>query len=400
MRSLSDQFVAVGLALGVVLVIAYLLYRPKVQQSRQYQATVVPLANIMDVGFIIFAPAIVLLVGVFAPLAMLGVSLVAIATGFVIAYNIRNHEPLEGTDDVSNVVERVAEWALLAASIVNIAYYTLILMALLLLPLRAFTTGRQTVGGVLFLVAILAVGFSGGMEWLNRQGDRTTAFNIAAVIGVLVAFLIYNLQEALGGRFGIGDSPTIDVDALRKVIGLFAIVQGFEAARYIGVRFSAERRITGMRVAQGLSTVVFVLLVAAILVLFLPPEEEVTGTAIFVVSDKIGRSMPFLLLLAAIGSQTSAVINATSSRSDMLVSNEVPRSLSFVAILAPAILVVIFADVSVAVNIASRVFAFYFLIQVALAMMLARRRANWGALAGFALVGLAMATILLFGLPL
>ncbi|MGI9614916.1 MAG: hypothetical protein ACR2QO_18545 [Acidimicrobiales bacterium] len=400
MRSLSDQIVAVGLSLIVVLILAYLLYRPRVQQSRQYRATVVPLANIMDVGFIIFAPSIVLLVGLFAPLAMLGVSLVAIATGFVIAYNIRNHEPLEGTDDVSNVVERAAEWALLAASIVNIAYYTLILMALLLLPIEAFTTGRQTLGGVLFLAAILTVGLSGGMAWLNRQGDRTTAFNIAAVIGVLVAFVIYNVQEALGGRWGLGESPTIDVDALRKVIGLFAIVQGFEAARYIGVRFSAERRISGMRVAQGLSTVVFVALVASILVLFLPPEEEVSGTAIFVVSEKIGQSMPYMLLLAAIGSQTSAVINATSSRSDMLVNKKVPRKLSFAAILVPAILVVIFTDVSAAVNIASRVFALYFLIQASLAVLLARRRGTWGAMAGFAVVGAAMATILIFGLPL
>jgi hypothetical protein len=90
-----NQFVAVGIALLVLAALAWVLYRPKVQQSQTYQATVVPLANIMDVGFIVMSPAIVLLAGFAAPLVMLGICLLAIATGFAIAYNIRHYEPLE-----------------------------------------------------------------------------------------------------------------------------------------------------------------------------------------------------------------------------------------------------------------------------------------------------------------
>ncbi len=332
---------------------------------------------------------------------ILGVCLVAIAAGFVMAYNIRHYEPLRDTEDSVTKVERTAQWALLGASVVNIAYYTLLLMALLLLPFDAFTTGRQAFWGTLYLGAIAIVGYLGGMDWLNKQGDRTTAFNLAAVFGVLVAFLIYNVQETLGGRWALGESPTPGVEEFRKIIGLFAVVQGFEAARYIGVRFSAEQRISTMRIAQGIATIVFVGLIASILVLFLPPGGvEPDGTAIFVVSDKVGASMPYLLLLAAIGSQTSAIIGATSSRSDMLVDAKVPRRVSFLVILIPAILVVIFTDVNVAVNLASRVFAAYFLTQAFLASILARRKSDWGALAGSTVVGLAMATILIFGLPL
>ena len=65
--------------------------------------------------------------------------------------------------------------------------------------------------------------------------------SLFVVFGILVAFLIYNLQEALGGRWELGESPTPGVEEFRKIIGLFAMVQGFEAARYIGIRFSAER---------------------------------------------------------------------------------------------------------------------------------------------------------------
>ncbi len=66
----------------------------------------------------------------------------------------------------------------------------------------------------------------------------------------------------------------------------------------------------------------------------------------------------------------------------------------------PAIVFVLVADVTTAVNLASRVFVAYFLIQIALAAMLARRQRNYAAVAGFVLIGLVMATILIFGLPL
>ena len=102
------------------------------------------------------------------------------------------------------------------------------------------------------------------MDWLNRQGDRTTAFNLAAVIGIVVTFLVFNVQEALGGRWELGPSPDMGTEEIRKMIGLFAIVQGFEASRYIGVRFGAEQRVRTMHLAQVVASVVFVVLAVAL----------------------------------------------------------------------------------------------------------------------------------------
>ena len=404
MRTDSDQFIAVGLGLLTILALAYVLYRPRVQQSKEYQATVVPLANIMDVGFILFSPAIVLLVGWRAPFFMLGICLVAIAAGFAIAYNIRHYEPIEGQGGRPDRIEIIAEWSLLGASVVNIAYYTMILMALIQLPFGddANSVNGRTIMGVILLAVLVVIGMSGGMDWLNNAGNRTTAFNLAAVIGVVVAFLVANVQEALGGRWDLGPSPDLGSEELRKMIGLFAIVQGFEASRYIGVRFAAERRVSTMRVAQATSTVVFVVFMVTLLLAFLPtpPGVEEDGTAIFAVSGLVGDALPWLLLLAALGSQTSAIIGATSSRSDMLVNHHVERKRTFPIILIPAIMLVIFVDVNVAVNLASRVFAAYFTIQAALAILLAARKKHWWAVAGFAGVALMMLTILIFGLPL
>jgi hypothetical protein len=400
MRSNSDEFVAVGIALVCILVIAFVLYRPVIQSSKVYQATVVPLSNIMDVGFILFAPAIVLLAGFRAPFFMLGICLLAMAVGFAMAYNIRHYEPIAGQGGPPDRLENTSQWALLGASMVNIAYYTILLVALILLPFNSDTSGRQPLIGAIILAVVLVIGFSGGMDWLNKQGNRTTAFNLAAVIGIVIAFVVFNVQEWLGGRWGLGESQPLEAEDVRKVIGLFAIVQGFEASRYIGVRFAEERRVTTMRLAQVVSTVVFVVFILTLLVIFLPPAGEADHTAIFLASLQVGDSLPWLLLLAAIGSQTSAIIGATSSRSDMLVSRKVPRKYTFPIILGPAILLVLLVDVNVAVNLASRVFAAYFMVQATLAGLLASRKQNWAALAGFVAIGLAMAVVLIFGLPL
>ena len=402
MRTSSDEFIAVGLGFLTILVLAYALYRPRVQHSKQYQATVVPLANIMDVGFILFSPAIVLLVGVRAPFFMLGICLVAVAAGFAMAYDIRHYEPIHGQGGVPDRIETISEWSLLGASMVNISYYTIVLMALVLLPFDANSPDRRSLLGVLLLSALIVIGMRGGMNKLNQVGDRTTAFNLAAVIGIVVAFVVANVQAALGGRWDLGHSPELGPDEIRSMLGLFAMVQGFEASRYIGVRFGAQQRVTTMRIAQLISTVVFVVFVVALMAAFLPPRPDIPadGRAIFAVSELIGGLLPWLLLFAAIGSQTSAIIGATSSRSDMLVNNKIPRAITFPMILVPAILLVIFVDLNVAVNLASRVFAAYFTIQASLATLLAARKQNWWAMAGFVAVALMMLTILIFGLPL
>ncbi len=401
MRTVADHWVAFGAGLLTVLLLAGVLYRPRVQESRGYQAMVVPLANIMDVGFILFSPAIVLLAGFRAPWFMLGICLVAMAAGTAVAYNIRHYEPIEGAGGMPDRLEETSEWALLGASIVNIAYYTIVLIAIALLPFGVGSGSVETAIGVGLLVVVIAVGMSGGMDWLNRQSDRTTAFNLAAVVGIVVAFLVFNVQDVLGGRWDLGEPTAMGADDVRRMIGLFAVVQGFEASRYIGVRFGAERRVRTMRLAQVVSTVVFVLFVVSLLVVFLPPMADADGAAILLAADEVGGApLPWLLLLAALGSQTSAIIGATSSRSDMLVERRVPRRLSFPIILVPAILMVVLVDLNVAVNLASRVFAAFFTIQASLAVLLAHRAGNRSAVAGFTLVVLAMLTVLVLGLPL
>jgi hypothetical protein len=400
--------VSAGLFNSVVAVLtlaglAWVLYRPKVQESRTYKATVVPLAEIMDVGFIVFSPVIILLFGYYATWAMLGLCLLGILTGFAISYNINNYEPLVGKPDPLHRWNSFALWALIAASVVNVAYYALLLMTLVLLPLDLYSAGLAAATAALLLGILMIYGFAKGLMALNELGNRSTAFNLSAIAAVLVAFVVYNVQQLVGGDFDWPhfDAP-IDAEAFRKLLGLFVLVQGFEASRYIGAYFSAETRVKTMRSAQYIASTVYVLFVAFSLILFTRVEAPADVTAIFEVSKQVSGFLPFLIMAAALGSQLSAIVNDTETRTEMLagqIGDRVPRQWTFPLFLVPAILFVLLADVSSAVALASRVFAAYYLLQALLAGQLAWRAKRWGWLALFTGIGLAMAVVAVFGIP-
>jgi hypothetical protein len=391
-------------AVVTLVALALLLYRPKVQKSGTYIATVVPLGEIMDVGFIVFTPVIILLFGYDATWAMLGLCLLAILTGFATSYNINNYEPLVGKPDPLHRWNSFALWALLAASVVNVAYYAQLLMTLVWLPLGdLYSAGLVTATAALLLGILMIYGFAKGLMALNDLGNKTTAFNLSAIAAVLVAFATFNVQRLVGGDFDWPhfDAP-IDAEAFRKLLGLFVLVQGFESSRYIGSYFSADTRVKTMRSAQYISSTVYVLFVAFSLILFATVEAPANVTAIFEVSEQVSVFLPFLIMAAALGSQLSAIVNDTETRTEMLagqVGDRVPRRWTFPLFLVPAILFVVLTDVSSAVALASRVFAAYYLLQALIAGRLAWRARRWGWVAFFTGIELAMAVVAVFGLP-
>ena len=213
--------------------LAWVLYRPKVQESRTYKATVVPLAGIMDVGFIVFSPVIILLFGYDATWAMLGLCLFGILTGFAISYNINNYEPLIGKPDPLHRWNSVALWALIAASVVNEAYRAVLLMTLVFLPLGdLYSSGLVTATAALLLGNLAIYAFAKGLISLNNFANKSAAFNLSAIAAVVVAFGTFNVQELVGGDF---DWPHFnapdDAEALRKLLGLFVLVQTSASGR-------------------------------------------------------------------------------------------------------------------------------------------------------------------------
>ena len=147
----------------------------------------------------------------------------------------------------------------------------------------------------------------------------------------------------------------------------------------------------------------YIVFVAFSLVLFARVMVPHNATAIFEVSEQVSVFLPFLIMAAALGSQLSAIVDDTQTRSEMLagqVGNRLPRQWTFPLFLVPAILVVLLTEVSSVVALASRVFAAYYLSQALIAGRLAWRAKRWAWVAFFTGIALAMAVVAVFGLPI
>jgi hypothetical protein len=95
-------------------------------------------------------------------------------------------------------------------------------------------------------------------------------------------------------------------------------------------------------------------------------------------------------------------VNDTETRTEMLarqVGERLPRQWTFPLFLIPAILVVLLTEVSSVVALASRVFAAYYLSQALIAGRLAWRAGRWSWVAFFTGIALAMAVVMVFGIP-
>lgn len=390
------------LVIVTLIVLSGLLYSSRVQNSERYQATVVPLANIMDIGFVAMTPIIVYLTGLDSPLTLAGLCALGYAMGWVMRYNIRRFEPVSGVKGLMHDIAQTAKLALIVASVVNVAYYLQLMGAAIIYPFGLGDGGSlPTIIAVGSLIALGAIGYFFGLGKLNQVGQRMTAFNLAAVTAIIVGFLAYNAGVAMEGNWSLPDyNPPMTTESARQILGFFALVQGFEASRYLTEEYSAEERIRTMRIAQIIATVAFVLFPLSALLLFAEVRPEPTPEAVLKIAELPTPILPWLVLALAIGSQASASVNAISSRSDVMEevsNNRIPRRLTFPLLALGAIAVVLVTDVLSAVAAASRVFAVFFALQCLIALGLAGRHKEWPQLIGIGVVGVAMLLIAIFG---
>ncbi len=185
------------------------------------------------------------------------------------------------------------------------------------------------------------------------------------------------------------------------------MVQGFETSRYIGAEYTAKTRHDTMRLAQissALIYVVFVILVVPILVYL--PSGKPDETAIITITKHVTWVLPFLLVIAAFMSQLSAAIADTVGAGG-LVSEEtkqkIPARASYPILIALSITLIWLFDIFQVISIASRAFAFYYMMQAVIAVLVAGRTLSgthkirlqlW-----YGFLAVVLAFIVLFALP-
>lgn len=360
-------------AFGLMIV----LLSPKFNRAPLWRATLTPLASIIGSGFLVIAPLLGNTVGSNAVWAILGIVVFAYYIGSVVRFNIRHAEPLlnAGQGRILLAIERVSNVALTMAYVVSVAFYIRLLASFVLriLDLHSELGANWLTTAILLFIGF--VGWSRGLRGLEALESYAVTIKLSIIAALLIGLADYDFFTVMiSSEFTL--EPRSKYETLRVLAGVLLVVQGFETSRYLGNEYSADLRIKSMHIAQLLSAVIYVGFVWLITPLLpLLHSQAVNETSIIDLVGHVSIALPVMLVIAAVMSQFSAAVADTLGAAGLVVeeSNEkISKRASYLILITFAITLIWVANVFEIITLASRAFAFYYLAQTLVAMLVPR----------------------------
>jgi len=357
------------------------MFHPRLTNSRHWHATLTPLSSIIGSGFLIIAPLLTSVVGLYSPLAITAIVLLAYAIGGVIRFNIIHAEPLLHDREANPGIYKIdllANATLSFAYVTAIAFYLSLLSSFLLtyLGFGDSPTLERTLTTTI-IVFIAATGFFRGLGGLEKLEAYSMSLQLSIVAALLIGIFVYDYNFIQTEQALALDVP--DRELTTKIFILFGVllvVQGFETSRFLGEKYNAEIRVRTMRRAQLISGVLYVVSVIALLPVVQHMDlENIQIAEIVSVTGLVATALPLMLIVAAIMSQFSAAVADTvgagclSSESS---GGKLPTNRGYVIVSVFAIILVWAADLLEIISFASRAFAVYYLLQCVVAIIASR----------------------------
>jgi hypothetical protein len=388
------------------LVLTLVLFSKPVEKSSWWAATAIPLASIIGSGFLVVAPILQMSVGVYAPIAMAGLVIMAYLIGAAIRFNIHHVEPklAAGTlHPVPHTLEILSQWALAFAYVVSVTYYLALFGDFALRGVNVVNPVLSRTITTAILIFIAVYGRHRGFNFLGRF----EALKLG-IIGGLIAGLAYGNYHAWVQH--LWHLPPVKEPTLhdwRVVLGMLIVVQGFETSRYLGDKFPPLLRIRTMRYAQWISGGIYIVFISLMLYYFnYPLPKEGQDTAIINLSAHIATVLPVMLLALALIAQFDAAIADAQGGSGLLEElskRKVTMNTGYAVIAVGGILIIWTSNIFQIITYASQAFALYYTLQSMVAALTAAKheeiRHRWFKFFGFALVASVAASVVIFGIP-
>lgn len=347
------------------------------RSSRLWRATVTPLASIIGSGFLVVAPLLGYTVGNWAAFAMLVIVALAYGVGSAVRYNIDHVEKIsdsKGSRDAAHSVfmwlERIAKIALAIAYVIAITFYLELLASFVL---RLFDLQDQVAQKLIATGLIVFIGGFGcwrGLQQLEVLEKYSVDTKLAIIAGFLVGLATVNAHDAITGTWAMSDLPVEwSTETVRKLLGAFLIVQGFETSRYMGRVYSAKERIVTMRYAQLLAAVIYLLFIGLASIL-LGSFDSISETGIIGLSARVAVVVPFMLVIGAVMAQFSAAVADTLASGGLVEAatyGTLDHRKVYLAVMLLAIGLLWSSHILSIIAYASRAFAGYYAIQCAMA---------------------------------
>ena len=371
--------------------------------ARMAPAMSTPLASIFGSGFLVVVPVLASAVGSWAPLAMVVVALVAFGVGAIVRHNIVCAEPVLAAGEKRPTVlfERVSDVALVGAYVISVCLYVHILSAFVLTGLGLDTEFNKSLLTSAVIGAITVIGLAGGLRPLEHLESWALYLTLAILAVLLAAFVWFDL--GLLGRTGA--LPVVDWPGRSPwqvatiVAGTLIIVQGFETTRYLGGQFDADTRIRASRWSQYFSLSVYVIFVALAMPVVPVLKGQYGDNSLIALAGAVALWLPVPLIAAAALSQFSAAVADTVAAAANLEETSrgrVTPRWGYLAVGLAAMGLAWTGSTFTIIALASRAFAFYYLMQCVVAYSVCRNNRER---AKFIAIGVVLAFVLIFAVP-
>lgn len=388
------------------------MFTPRFTKSRSWQATLTPLSSIIGSGFLIIAPLLASVIGIYSPLAVTGIVVLAYAIGGVIRFNIIQAEPLIHDREAYHVIYKIdlfANIVLSFAYVTAVAFYLSLLSSFLLTYVgfgdspvleRSLTT--------VIIIFIAAAGYLRGLGGLEKLEAYSMSLQLSIVVALLIGVIIYDFNFLLSEQlliFEVKDRNWLTQAFM--LAGILLVVQGFETSRFLGEKYSAQVRVHTMRQAQLISGTLYIVSVVALLPIVQHLNLETIKIAEIVNATGLAATvLPLMLIVAAIMSQFSAAVADTVGAGGLACESckeILPTNKAYLLVSILAIILIWTADLLEIISFASRAFALYYLLQCVVAIIASHyqceRKAHHLNLVRFATLAVILTFIVIFAMP-
>jgi hypothetical protein len=367
------------------------------------EATSTPLASIFGSGFLVIVPILAGAVGSYAVWAMAAVCALAFAVGSVIRFNIRHAEPVlaETPPESTLSFERASDLALVLAYVISVCLYIHILSAFVLGGMGHDDPVAEDLLTTSVIAVITIVGAVRGLSVLEELEEWALYVTLLIIALLLIGFGSFDVA-AWQSPAGFVLPKALDHtpwQVLTIVGGTLIVVQGFETTRYMGEIFDAEARVRASRSSQLISTAVYVAFIALALPVVHTLNGEYDDNSLITIVGNSAAWLTLPLVVAAALSQFSAAVADTLAASGNLeeVTHEhLKERFGYFFVGGGAIALTWSADTLEILALASRAFAFYYLLQCFVAISVSRSTLQR---VGMLAVAAALAFITVFAVP-
>ncbi|NOY16140.1 MAG: hypothetical protein GXP23_04240 [Gammaproteobacteria bacterium] len=362
-----------------------------------------PLASIFGSGFLVVVPILASAVGPYAVFAMAVVAIVAFLVGGIVRHNILCAEPVlaKGNKSFTVIVERLSDLALVGAYVVSVCLYIHILSTFVLANFDLDTDRNKSILTSIIIGVITIIGLFGGLKPLEKLERWALYVTILILAVLLIMFGIYDANQFLAQRqFTFPEIPERTAWEIATIVaGTLIVVQGFETTRYLGKYFDSATRIRASRWSQYFSLSVYVLFVALALPIVPALNGNYADNSLIKLAATASLLLPIPLIVAASMSQFSAAVADTLAAAANIQEashQRVGTRWGYLFVGVSAMLLAWTSSTFEIIALASRAFAFYYLLQCLVAFSVCRNHLER---ARFVFIAIILSFVLIFAVP-